>query len=88
MLNKTATESMTDEDIPKAIDLLASEASGRELETSKFRKASLAKSGKRDPRCPVCRAPLVKDGKRGDGIPRYGCPSCHRHYSDSSRSFF
>ena len=49
MLNKTAAESMTDEDIPKAIDLLASEASGRELEASRFRKASLAKSSKRNP---------------------------------------
>ena len=77
---------MTDEEISKAIDLLVSEASRRELEASRFRKASLANSGKRDPRCPVCHAPLVKDGKRGDGIPRYECPRCHRHYSDSSRT--
>ena len=77
---------MTDEEISKAISLLVSEASRRELEASRFRKASLAKSSKRDPRCPVCHAPLVKDGKRGDGIPRYECPSCHRHYSDSSHT--
>ena len=69
MLDKTAVESMTDEEISKAINLLVSEASRRELEASRFRKASLAKSSKRDPRCPVCHAPLVKDGKRGDGIP-------------------
>ena len=49
MLDKTAVESMTDEEISKAIDLLVSEASGRELEASRFRKASLAKSSKRNP---------------------------------------
>ena len=48
MLDKTAVESMTDEEISKAIDLLVSEASGRELEASRFRKASLAKSSKRN----------------------------------------
>lgn len=48
MLDKTAVESMADEEISKAIDLLALEASRRELEDSRFRKASLAKSCKRD----------------------------------------
>ena len=55
MLGKTATESMAGEEISKAIDPLASEASKRELEASRFRKASLVKSGKRDPRRPSCR---------------------------------
>ena len=77
---------MTDGELSDALNLLSSEMARRERESARFHKAALAKQGKRDPRCPACHVRLAKDGRRSDGVGRYECPKCHRHYSDTSNT--
>ena len=84
MLDKAAVSSMSDDEIAAALSLLSAESERRERERSRFEKARLSKRNKRDPRCPGCRVPLVADGHRHDGVARYECPKCGRHFSDSS----
>lgn len=84
MLDKAAVSSMTDDELGAALSSLSAESERRERERARFEKAELSKRNKRDPRCPGCKAPLVRDGRRHDGVARYECPRCGRHYSDSS----
>ena len=84
MLDKVAVSSMSDDEIAAALSLLSVESARRERERSRFEKARLSKRNKRDPRCPECKVSLMADGHRHDGVARYECPKCGRHFSDSS----
>ena len=84
MWDKTAVSSMSDDEITSALSLLSAESERRERERSRFEKARLSKRNKRDPRCPECKVSLMADGRRHDGVARYECPKCGRHFSDSS----
>lgn len=86
MLDRNTVSQMTDGEISAAIALLSAESERRERERSRHEKAGLSKSNKRDPRCPECKARLMGDGRRHDGVARYECPKCHRHYSDASNT--
>ena len=84
LLERTAVESMTDDELSSALSLVRSEAERRERERARHEKAALSRRNKRDLRCPECKAPLMRDGRRRDGVGSYECPKCHRHYSDAS----
>ena len=86
MLDRNTVSQMTDGEISAAVALLSAESERRERERSRHEKAGLSKSNKMDPRCPECKARLMGDGKRHDGVARYECPKCHRHYSDASNT--
>lgn len=34
--------------------------------------------------CPICKIPLVKNGKRNDGVQTYRCKCCGKRYSDTN----
>ena len=77
---------MTDGEISAAIAPLSAESERRKRERSRHEKAGLSKRNEREPRCPECKVRLMRDGKRHDGVARYECPKCHRHYSDASNA--
>ena len=86
MLDRNTVSQMTDGEISAAVALLSAESERRERERSRHEKAGLSKRNRRDPRCPECKARLMGDGKRHDGVARYECPKCRRHYSDASNT--
>jgi len=75
-----------DAELDFVIDLLTAERERRERASARFEKARLARSGKRDLRCPDCGETLRRDGKRGDGVVQYECPKCGRKFCDASNS--
>ena len=85
-MDRSTVSQMTDDEIAAALSLLSAESERRERERSRFEKARLSKRDKRDPRCPECKVSLMADGRRHDGVARYECPKCHRHYSDASNT--
>ena len=86
MLDENTVIGMSDEQLSAAIALLSAEAERRDKEESRHAKAGLSRECKRDLRCPKCHAPLARDGNRRDGVARYECPKCRRHFSDSSNT--
>ena len=86
MLDRNAVSQMTDGEISAAIAPLSAESERRKRERPRHEKAGLSKRNEREPRCPECKVRLMRDGKRHDGVARYECPKCHRHYSDASNA--
>lgn len=86
LLERTTVESMTDAELSAAIALLSAESAKREKERARHEKAELSKRNKGDPRCPECKARLMRDGRRRDGVRSYRCPKCGRRCSDASNT--
>ena len=75
---------MADTDLERLSGLVNAEIARRQRGRARFEKATLSRKYKRDPRCPYCKSAACRDGRRHDGVQRYVCKSCGRHFSDTS----
>lgn len=84
ILTKEELSALSDEELSQLLSSLKSEKAAREKKKSCVQKGEVAKSMKRDLRCPNCLCRLRKDGRRKDGAQRYECPVCGRHSCDTT----
>ena len=84
ILTKEELSTLSDEELSQLLSSLKSEKAAREKKKSCVQKGEVAKSMKRDLRCPNCLCRLRKDGRRKDGAQRYEGPFCGRHSCDTT----
>ena len=84
MLTRDEASALTDADLESLLAMLQGEKERRAKAAAKLEKAALSRKARRDLRCPDCRVPLWRAGRRCDGVRRYRCPECGRVFSDAS----
>jgi transposase-like protein len=84
MLTRDDISAMPDAELGSLSLMLEGEKERRAKAAAKLEKAALSRKARRDLRCPDCRVPLWRAGRRCDGVRRYRCPECGRVFSDAS----